>query len=131
VALVGRDVGVDGLSQNFNWGSGTQSTGDFLWSYNTFVGRTVAFSASLSTLAAVDQSSSVGSMYADFGHTLNLYATPSLAGVGTVSLGGHDYAMPAVPEPATWAVMLLGLAALGATLRRGHCSQPVRARGGA
>ena len=118
VALVGRDVGVDGLGQNFNWGSGTQATGDFLWAYNTFVGRTVSFSASLSTLASVDQYSTVGSMYADFGHTINLYATPSLAGVGTVSLGGHDYALPAVPEPATWAVMLLGLAVLGARLRR-------------
>jgi PEP-CTERM motif len=118
VALVGRDVGVGGLSQNFNWGSGTQSTGNYQWAYNTFVGRTVALSASLSTLASVDQYSSVGSMYADFGHTINLYLAPSLAGVGSVSLGGHDYALPAVPEPATWAVMLLGLAVLGARLRR-------------
>jgi hypothetical protein len=57
-------------------------------------------------------------MHADFGHTINLYATPSLTGVGTVSKGGHDYAMlSAVPEPSTWAAMLLGLGVLGARVR--------------
>lgn len=112
VALSARDVGVAGLTQTFNWGSVAQATGSYVWAYSTFVGRTVALSAGLSTLATVDQYSSVGSMYADFSHTINLYVAPSLAGISTVSLGGHDYALAAVPEPATWLLMALGVVAL-------------------
>lgn len=39
-------------------------------------------------------------------------------GVDLVTASGHDYSLPAgVPEPATWAMLILGLGAAGATLR--------------
>jgi hypothetical protein len=53
VTIAAHDVG-SGTTQNFNWGS-DQTIGDFVWAYNTFVGRTVALTAGLSALAAVDQ----------------------------------------------------------------------------
>ena len=45
------------------------------------------------------------------------------AGLELVSASGHDYASPGVgtptvPEPSTWAMMLLGFAGLGYAARR-------------
>ena len=56
---------------------------------------------------------------ADYSHTLvaNFYAGN---GDGLVGESGHDYGLPggAVPEPAAWAIMVLGFGAAGAALRQ-------------
>lgn len=54
---------------------------------------------------------------ADFRHTAELFidADPSTPDVSFSSASGFEYRTPAVPEPASWAMMALGLAALGAS----------------
>jgi hypothetical protein len=42
----------------------------------------------------------------------------TLATAGNVSGPASFYTLPAVPEPATWGMMLLGFAGMGLTLRR-------------
>jgi hypothetical protein len=59
--------------------------------------------------------------FADFSHTLHTYIDPVGGGPDVIGESGHDYATPlagGVPEPASWALMLLGFGGLGAALRR-------------
>ena len=57
--------------------------------------------------------------YADYSDTLHIYMTTATPGLHVVGLSGHDYAPPsAVPEPASWAVMLVGFGLVGRALRR-------------
>jgi len=42
VALSARDVGMNGLSQNFNWGRVDQTARDYPWACKTFIGRALA-----------------------------------------------------------------------------------------
>ena len=57
----------------------------------------------------------------DFSHTVHTYIDAVNGGPDVISESGHDYATPlapGVPEPAAWALMLLGFSGLGAALRR-------------
>ena len=57
--------------------------------------------------------------YVDYKDTLRVYMTTGTPGFDVVGLSGHDYAPPsAVPEPASWAAMLLGFGLAGGALRR-------------
>ncbi len=56
--------------------------------------------------------------YVDYKDTLHIYMTTGTPGFDVVGLSGHDYAPPSVPEPATWAVMLMGFGLAGGVLRR-------------
>ncbi|TAJ72503.1 MAG: PEP-CTERM sorting domain-containing protein [Phenylobacterium sp.] len=63
--------------------------------------------------------SSFISVYTTGGETLshvsfNTYGTPVLDGVGQIRISG----LVAVPEPATWAMMIMGFGAAGSVLRR-------------
>lgn len=58
---------------------------------------------------------------ADASHTLNFGAfTGTFADVASAnySLAGGGYSLPAVPEPSTWAVMIVGFGAVGLVARR-------------
>ncbi len=61
-------------------------------------------------------------LFSDFSHTVHTYIDPVGGGPDVIGESGHDYATPlaapGVPEPAAWALMLLGFAGLGAALRR-------------
>jgi hypothetical protein len=64
---------------------------------------------------------------ADYHDTLDYYLTTAPGGPDVIGQSGHDYAPPAVPEPAAWAFMLIGFGGLGASLRfRRHQAPPVR-----
>ncbi len=60
--------------------------------------------------------------FADFANTVHSYIDPVSGRPAVIGLSGHNYASPlqsgGAPEPATWALMLLGFGGLGATLRR-------------
>jgi hypothetical protein len=57
--------------------------------------------------------------YVDYKDTLHIYMTTGTPGFDVVGLSGRDYApSSAVPEPASWAVMLIGFGLAGGVLRR-------------
>ena len=55
-------------------------------------------------------------------HTLTFTATNTSNVLGTYS-GNFNFAVAPVPEPATWAMMLLGFAGIGLTMRKGRRSR--------
>lgn len=61
-------------------------------------------------------------LFADFSHTVHTYFDAVNGGPDVIGESGHDYATPSaaggVPEPAGWALMLVGFGGLGAALRR-------------
>lgn len=57
----------------------------------------------------------------DYSHSLDYYITGPAGSPALIGASGHDYSinpLAGVPEPASWAMMLLGLSAAGAGLRR-------------
>jgi hypothetical protein len=61
--------------------------------------------------------------------TITLYdATGKLNGQGSSNAQLYTTGTPAVPEPATWAMMLIGFVGIGATIRRGRRRRPVLAQ---
>jgi hypothetical protein len=59
-------------------------------------------------------------VYADYSNTVHTYLDAGAGAPDVVGMSGHDYAAPGaggVPEPATWAMMILGLGATGTILR--------------
>ena len=60
-------------------------------------------------------------VFADYSHTVHTYLDAGAGAPDVIGLSGHDYAAPTpggVPEPAAWALMLLGFGGIGAALRR-------------
>ena len=56
---------------------------------------------------------------ADYSHTAKIYLTSVTPGPDVIGLSGHDYAPPSgVPEPSTWAMMLVGFGGLGVVAYR-------------
>ena len=63
-----------------------------------------------------------GVVFADFQDTVQTYIDSTDGGGPVIGLSGHDYSSPTldagVPEPAAWALMILGMGALGGLARR-------------
>jgi hypothetical protein len=91
-----------------------------------YVGEVVSIGESLNIVASAEASAAAfGSETAilDATDTGVFYADPQTAGLELVSASGHDYASPGVgtptvPEPSTWAMIVLGFAGLGYAARR-------------
>jgi hypothetical protein len=104
----------------FTWDPRVQSNGLYSVNINTTVGSQLYLTGNIQATA---QATSYGvplsphTATADLGHTALYYLVPSVAGLNTMGLSGHDYVTAAVPEPATWVTLLGGLVLLGA--RRG------------
>ena len=85
------------------------------------VGQVVSIGGSLNIVAGASASPghfASGSGIIDASDTGFFYADPVTSGLELVSASGHDYetpgvGTPSVPEPSTWAMMLLGFAGLG------------------
>lgn len=109
-----------GQQVTFNWDADRNAPGLYSLTLATQVGHTLQLVGSLATSAGVTWYAQTGrSAEADFYHSALYTLSPSVAGLNTVGASGHDF-MTAVPEPSTWALLTLGLAALH--LRRRHGS---------
>lgn len=103
----------------FVWDPRQQPNGLYSVFINTQVGRRLYLTGNIQATA---QATSYGvplsphTATADLGHTALYYLVPSVAGLNTTGLSGHDYVAAAVPEPATWLLMALGVA--GIAVRR-------------
>ena len=81
----------------------------------TEVGHQLVLSGFLTADATANSGTPLGgptSAVADFEHSAYFNLAPSVAGLNTVGLSGHDFAVTAVPEPATWLSLLAGLGLL-------------------
>ena len=110
------------LGQNFNFAAAASGSDAYQYGPGTFgtsnlgfggvsAGYYDDFSQTVSTLA--------GSSYT-LSFTLSSYGTPNALKVSA------SEAVAGVPEPATWAMMLLGFGALGVALRRSRRTAEVR-----
>jgi PEP-CTERM motif len=126
---MGGHVGVYGVAEvrledrttreivTLRWIAGNQAPGLYELTLNTRVGHQLSITGMLNVGASVDSSAvTTRSGEADFYHSAIYSLTPSVAGLNTVGASGVDFLAP-VPEPASWAVMLAGLAALGGAVR--------------
>jgi len=60
-------------------------------------------------------------VFADYSHTVHTYITSAAGDPDVIGTSGHDYAEPtsaAVPEPASWAMLILGFGLVGTRMRR-------------
>lgn len=114
-----------GQQMSFEWRSKDQATGLYSVTLNTAVGHDLRLTGNLSVGAWADSASTARSASANFMNTAVFHLTPSVAGLNTVGVSGHDFSAAPVPEPASWALMLAGGLGVLAWQRR----QAGRARG--
>ncbi len=110
---------ITGKSVFMNWDNRRDATGIYSLTLNTVVGSSLLINASLQTGARV-QGNSINARFAeaDFYHSALYSLTPSVAGLNVVGLSGHDFTAAAVPEPASWALMGLGVGMVALFKRR-------------
>ena len=115
-----RDT-ASGQAVDFSWDAARQDTGVYHLSLATAVGRTLSIQGMLNIGTRVSAGAVIGrSAEVDFYNTAGFHLAPSVAGLNTIGASGTDFLAP-VPEPATWAAMLLGLATLGGLARLRRC----------
>lgn len=110
-----------------NWNAKLDAPGTYTLTLNTVVGHELAISGMLYAQASVSSSARTGrSAEADFAHSAYYMLAPSVQGLNALGASGHDYAVSAVPEPATAALWGLGLAGAAAWRRRRfkRCARP-------
>lgn len=99
----------------FEWNAASFASGVYSVTINTQVGHDLYMTGILSLFAQAKPSvDPTGSHFAvaDFAHTLNYTMAPSVAGLNTVGMSGHEFEAAAVPEPAQWLSLLVGLGGL-------------------
>lgn len=98
---------------SFRWSDKTMATGVYSLVLNTQVGHSLVLYANLDVGAQVGSNSQTGRFAeADFYHSARYALTASVAGLNVTGQSGHDYTVSAVPEPSSWALMAVGLAAV-------------------
>ena len=130
---MGGHIGVFGVAEvrledrttrelvSLRWNAANQAPGLYTLTLNTQVGHQLSINGSLNVGASIDSSATTArSGVADFYNTAVYTLAPSVAGLNTTGTSGTNFLAP-VPEPATWASLLLGLAALGGLARVRRC----------
>jgi hypothetical protein len=111
-----EDLG-SGQQALLDWRSQDQATGLYSVVLNTVVGQELRMTGNLSLVAWAESAGTRRSASADFMNTAVFKLAPSVAGLNTVGVSGHDFAVTAVPEPGSWALMLAGGLTLALRLR--------------
>jgi hypothetical protein len=122
---MGGHIGVFGVAEvrledtttreivTLRWNAANQAPGLFALTLNTQVGHQLGITGTLNIGASIDSAAKTArSGVADFYNTAVYTLAPSVAGLNTTGVSGTNFLAP-VPEPASWAAMLLGLAVLG------------------
>lgn len=100
-----------GQQVSFNWDASRDAPGVYSLTLATEIGHTLQITGALYTSAYVNHYAQVGRRAeADFYHSALYSLTPSVEGLNTTGVSGHNFLAP-VPEPRTWALFALGLAA--------------------
>lgn len=127
--IAGTTVAI-GSGTEFGFQDGSNiDTANFTGNSLTIIDQTIGNGASIfymtftSSVAgffnnAAFSSNGFGGTFSVAGNTLTFMAPQSSGNVTRTSVITFDGANGAVPEPATWAMMVLGFGAVGATLRR-------------
>lgn len=103
-----------GAAARLSWDASRQDTGLYSLNINTQVGHSLALSGMLYAGTYVAATATVArSAEVDFYHSAGYSLAPSVAGLNTAGASGYDFSASAVPEPGIWALMLLGLTAVG------------------
>lgn len=90
---------------------------------NHLVGIELRFETDVATSnrgSGPDFMNGVYPVVSDYSHTAKLFVDPAAGNSALGFQSGHDYASPAVPEPATWALLIAGFVVTGTKLRRGR-----------
>ena len=95
-----------------SWAAAVRGTGHFEFYLDTFAGNYLELYSSLST-SAYGGGSVGANASADLSHTVRMTLTPSIAGANTLGASGFNYAVSAVPETSSWAMLVSGLLTLG------------------
>jgi MYXO-CTERM domain-containing protein len=101
--------------EQFEWSAASFASGVYSVVINTQVGHELLMTGNLNLYAQAKPSvDPLGAhvAVADFGHTLNYTLAPSVQGLNTVGMSGHEFLAAAVPEPASWLNYLVGLVGL-------------------
>lgn len=117
------------MNGTFNWLSGTFTGASFgSGSATTLTGSTPTFNVSFTSdyFAAIADPQAFSFSFANVMPALSICGTTTCA--FTSSISGTFSATAAVPEPATWGLMLLGFGAMGAVLRTRRRSTTARIR---
>ena len=132
-ALARLQDNTTGQQAELQWNPRYMSSGVYSLTLNTAVGRELSFTGNLALSAQANSSTPPDLPHgatADFMNTAYFKLAPSVAGLNTVGMSGHDFLASAVPEPATWASLLAGLGLLAGLRRRAalpvtdHTSRP-------
>ncbi|WP_197046902.1 PEP-CTERM sorting domain-containing protein [Paucibacter sp. KBW04] len=103
-----------GQIATLSWDAKKNATGVYSLILNTQVGHTLTINGMLYAGADVSSYARTGrNAEADFYHSAYYQLAPSVAGLNTTGLSGHDFLATAVPEPASYLLLGLGLAGLG------------------
>lgn len=109
-----------GQIATLSWDAKKNATGVYSLILNTQVGHTLTINGMLYAEGYVGSYAQTGrTAEADFYHSAYYQLTPSVAGLNTTGLSGHDFLATAVPEPSSYLLLALGLGLMGVYRRRG------------
>lgn len=101
-----------------NWSSTDAPPPTLTASYVVPLGHVTSLLVDFSVSAYAAQRADPFLVYADFKHTVRTYIDAGAGQDDVIGQSGHNYTVTSVPEPAAWAMLMLGFGAVGVAVRR-------------